>query len=659
MKLFRKRIKGNNKGLSLVELVCAVAIFAVAATAIGSAMIVSAQSYSRGTYELDVQEEAQTATNIVGNLIVGAVEATENANVVEIKGEGVTYRITHDTSTGTLNYTEIDSAGVESNGVLAENVTVFDTNLTANPATFKADRNVEVRIEIEKNGRTYEAEYSTTARNGSADAVGAAESAQILVDSTIILEPGQTNCVLPVTVVGSVTNKTFTVAKSNSSDPFSIAAGTNKITLSAGTDAQGTYTFVIKTVETDDTTSLPLDTKTVTVQIRRILSMNGNKTFTGSEGSNGSSYVVTFGYSGTFLDKVYGKDYDTNYVDPRQFEITFSMTGAESGMSWNSYVDETTIVKQTGATPSVSFKLKREMPTGSKIHVTCKSLHANGTNKSGIPYANIYKTVDINKSLFNLNGDLNRGNDGVQITMTPTHWQTLLDTYGNDCRKYITAYEVTYDASGNITSRSEAKYTELMIDSGSVTNIRGSESSRLIPNKDYILRMQFEFWRDGAKVYPTTTTDTSLYMVEYPLNSVSFIYDERVCVNASGANETRYGTASSPYRLKKGDSIQNITFMTYGLDMSKDWRNAVSWKVQKYEGGTWIDTTIAEIGLMGGQSNGKATMKIKSDYTGSYRLLTWMNNIKYRNYANTADVTGNFDFYNVDTGEGVLYIDFY
>ena len=50
MKLFKKRIKGNNKGFSLVELVCAVAIFGVAATAIGSAMVVSAQSYSRGTY---------------------------------------------------------------------------------------------------------------------------------------------------------------------------------------------------------------------------------------------------------------------------------------------------------------------------------------------------------------------------------------------------------------------------------------------------------------------------------------------------------------------------------------------------------------------------------------------------------------------------------
>ena len=55
--------------MSLVELVCAVAIFGVATTAIGSAMVVSAQSYSRGTYELDVQQEAQITTNLIGNLV--------------------------------------------------------------------------------------------------------------------------------------------------------------------------------------------------------------------------------------------------------------------------------------------------------------------------------------------------------------------------------------------------------------------------------------------------------------------------------------------------------------------------------------------------------------------------------------------------------------
>ena len=36
MKLFMKKRKHNNKGMSLVELICAVAIFGVATTAVGS-----------------------------------------------------------------------------------------------------------------------------------------------------------------------------------------------------------------------------------------------------------------------------------------------------------------------------------------------------------------------------------------------------------------------------------------------------------------------------------------------------------------------------------------------------------------------------------------------------------------------------------------------
>lgn len=652
MKLFRKRIKGNNKGLSLVELVCAIAIFSVAATAIGSAMVVSAQSYSRGTYELDVQEEAQTATNIVGNLIVDAVEATQVGNVVEIDGEGITYRITYDSTSGTLDYAEIDSAGNIANGVLAENVTSFSTSLTDDPDDFKADRNVKVELSIEKNGRTYEASYNTTARNGSANAVGAAESAQLLMDTTVVIEPGQTNLELPVTVVGSVTNKLFSVSKANASDPFSVTPGTNKVTLSAAITAEGTYVFTVQTNEKGDD-NLPLDTKTVTVQIRRINTMGGTKTVTGTEGANTSSYVMNFSYTGTFLDKVYGRDYDTNYVDPKQFKFSYSMTGAEAGLDWDDYIDVSTKVEQTGAMPSVSFTLKRDLQNGAKIFVKCTSLHSVGTNKSGATYGPVIKTLEIVKSPFSNNGDITRGMDGdVKISVDATYMQQLRnDNSGCTINKIMEVYEANVDAAGNLTKASATPvFSYNSIDEGNDTHIRAIDSKRMVPNQAYIIVVRLEAVDAAGNVkWPTSSVDPAEYMHEYPLSPISVTY------NSYGGHA---GTAADPYQLTKGNVYDTVSFTAVGLDMSKSWRTALAWKVQKKVGDTWVDSSVDEIGIMNGTSNGQGTMKVKCSSEGHYRLLTWMDDITYRNYADTADVTGDFNFYDVNTGAGIVYIDF-
>ena len=54
--LFKKVLneKRDNRGMSLVEVICAVAIFGLTATLVSTAMKTSMQSYNRGIQETDL-----------------------------------------------------------------------------------------------------------------------------------------------------------------------------------------------------------------------------------------------------------------------------------------------------------------------------------------------------------------------------------------------------------------------------------------------------------------------------------------------------------------------------------------------------------------------------------------------------------------------------
>ena len=76
----RKLFKGiGSAGLSLVELIISMAILAVVGIAIGGAMYASSRSYTRATAEVNVQEEAQVASNLICDWIVDAVAVNPTA----------------------------------------------------------------------------------------------------------------------------------------------------------------------------------------------------------------------------------------------------------------------------------------------------------------------------------------------------------------------------------------------------------------------------------------------------------------------------------------------------------------------------------------------------------------------------------------------------
>ncbi len=684
MKLFRKRRKLNNKGLSLVELVCAVAIFGLATTVIGGAMVVSAQNYSRGTYELDVQQEAQTTTNLIGDLLYDATGATFDGSatnpVMKIQGENIEYHITFDKTNNKLVYEEyVTGVATPATGTLAENVKSFSAvNLDAAGNNFKADKNVEIKLEIEKNGRTYEAEYSTTARNGVAESVGVAETAEIIIETSIVLEPGQTYQ-LPFEVVGSITNKAISI--SNSSGVTAVESGSN-ISVSVATSATGTIPFTISTIEqakdvNGNPTGVALATKTVNVNVRRVNALTSPQDTdddeyaeatalkSGNNCKNGATYQIDFTVAGDFMDKVYGKAYDTNYVNPRQVDITYTMTGNVEPVA--NYIGGVQIVGVDN--PSIKFNLIKDMPNGSEIIITATAKHPAGTNKTSNSYGTVVDVVKIKcENNYYNSSQLLRGTDGNQdgygnkagIWMTQEQLLEIrnavraLDNtkeYWNYYSHLLTIYEV--DASGNKSP--VAAFPTFEFGSSMEMQIDDEDSLRLIPNVDYVYRMELMFYKDAAKTQPLWTV--SPYSQELPVDSAAVSFKEK------RENGLGYEQVSKNFVMTKGNMIDNFELEVRGLEMSSR-KDYVKFTIEKFdetatiESEKWkvIDTGFEYGALNGVKNTGKVTMKLKFDHSGRYRIKAYLDNFPYTSYDGSTTLYFTDYLKDLDDASGYFYI---
>ncbi len=672
MKLFRKRRKLNNKGLSLVELVCAIAIFSIALTAIGSAMVVSAQSYSKGTYELDVQQEAQTTTNLIGNLIVDAVTATYDESVPDrpvlvVNNAKNEYVITYDKAAQTLEYQEENlTTGAIANGVLAVNVTDFDVDL----ADFASNNSVEVSLEVEKNGRVYEASYNTTSRNGDSDSTGIAEVASILVESEVILEPGQ-NYDIPITVVGTAPNKQLSVG-SLTAAPGSEVGGSvcsfdsanSVLSITVGTNAKGALSIPIATIMVDDA-GAPLATATVTVKVRRVNSLTSPQDAdnddvaddsalkSGSAYQNGAVYRIEFQRNGTYFAKAVGKVYDMDYIDPTTVDYDISITSGYNAADYFSVLNKVYTKTDLVDNAYVDIQLTRDLPVGVEISVKATSKHATGTNKTGTAYDNsVTKTVVIKKEFSPFgDADINRGNDGThQISVDSAYMQQLINLYGDRYKKIIEVYEATYNADGTIT-RGAFAYAGQSVDGGNDTNIRPLDTKKMRPDKAYIMVVRLEFYDASNNViWPVAGTDPSLYMREYPLTKTAFTYQY---------HEEGKGIKTSPYTMQKNAMNDYIYVECTGLDMSRH-KDRVNFIVEKWNGSDYVEYTGGkEVGFMEGHEDGTARMKLKIQDTGDFRIRAVLINYPYLAYDETDvnnNIYGDFVLNDTSTGEGILYL---
>lgn len=688
MKLFKK-IRKNNKGLSLVELVCAVAIFGVATTAIGSAMVVSAQSYSRGTYELDVQQEAQITTNLIGNLLVDSVDAsfddtTDALNpVLVIDGENVTCKITFDSLNGILNYEEEDSEGNKSEGILAENVTNFAVDLSK----YDDNKSAKVTLQIEKNSRIYDASYSTTSRNATAENVGVNKEAVIQMESEVVLEPGQSYTFdiylggMSIAEAGGLVKSGLTGTDVGSSTL--VWNGTNSVTLFVADDAYGEMYFNIETggYKKDDAgnnTTDKLDTHTVTVKVRRVNNISAIHTLvSGTDYLNGAVYRVDATAIGTNLSKKLGKSYDMDYINPNYLDISFSMKDSSgNALPVNDYINVQATQENVDA-PYAQFSLKQDMPIGSAIYVTFDSKHARGVCAGDSTFynkasknsgsADSYSTVILSYEIKRLaNGPWNTG-DGIERG-DKQRWyyengsldkQAFLDAdpTANKYTKYYRFWEVGATEPG-------PNEGWILVGTTGTLDLQMQElySSIFRPDKAYVVELRLEIRSDSGVVWPTVSTHRSEYITRDTV-SIAEVAFKNEALNINDFT-TSVGTASNPVK------INTLTDYKFKLDLiglkEESVGNSFKYIVQEYDETyptKWKNTSNYEIS--GSYESGNVYLKVKSQAGGAgkkIRILTTLD-FKVTNVNGDGSLSEpasptNYPLYNLTTGSGVLYFEF-
>lgn len=401
MKLMSKLFKkNNNKGLSLVELICAIAILGLSTTAIGGAMVMSARHYQKDSAEFTIQQEAQLVTNQVGNLVVDAAEADwDNTNKkLTIKSDNKKHVIYQ--SGDKLLYEQYDNSNVKiSDGVLAEGVAA--NGFAVDDSAFDSNKNVNISLTLDKDGRNIKADYNATSRNGKlADYEQAQQVAVISMEDVIVIEPQMTvanNKPYKAEIrvngmtweeVGGVILDSSTSVPNGFKVEIKPEGGKYYLFVEAEQNAGGSFPVYLKTVNTKADTN-PLAEKQITVKVRRInnLSITGPASGNITLGNNGTEYVLTAEATGDNLTEGFGFKYDDapyDYVNPRYVDFVVECP-----------VDHEVVETGDVDNPSVKIKLKQTMTDGQLIKVTAYSKHAyQGNNKSGIAYdtsANVMK----------------------------------------------------------------------------------------------------------------------------------------------------------------------------------------------------------------------------------------------------------------------------
>ncbi|MGN0425491.1 MAG: PilW family protein [Acetatifactor sp.] len=397
MRLFRKRIlKLGNRGLSMVELICAIAIVSLLGTTVSSIMVVSANTYRRGAAETEVQQEAQLVANQISDLIIDTTKSVAVlANQVTITQEDETIIDIYLDGT-TLKYKEtrkeLDDTGTEVTNIYGPDILAeYVTSFTPDATKFASNGSLKLGIVIEKDGHTFPNYFTITARNAVRESIAENASAKVILKiKKWLLEPCQSlvlNDSFAVASDGSaVTWKLDTLPSGESYDPdtkVELDGSNYKLTIGKGE----TRSWVRVVAEVDGKQAY------LTVFIRRVTGIEGKATpLSGNSGKFevNDTYKLTSIIDGKSLNQVTGASYDSDYVDTRAVQIELF----NDNNPQNVYTSKAQIVGN-------ELKITQEFNSGEYVLIKFTSKHAAlGVNKTNQIYdPTITDTIKLVKAL--------------------------------------------------------------------------------------------------------------------------------------------------------------------------------------------------------------------------------------------------------------------
>ena len=691
MEKFRKG-KKDNRGLTLVELICAIAILSILTTAVGSALVVSAKNYQRGSTEIDLQQEAQMTTNQIADLVIDStsdISYSGGAPGVDktmeiIKGDRA-YVISFKAVDMKLTYSEyivhadMSRTAVAVDQLMAEYVKEF----SAEVSDFAKDGVMQLTLKFEKGDRNYASSYTVTARNGMASVSAGDAAATIVTESQIVLEPNE-EYELSATVTGTADTTVHWNLSGNTDSATQILydAGIGQWKLKVGTaeTASELQLLVMTNAKREDGVT-PLAQQAVQVLIRRVTGITLNVSLLeGTALNSGAKYQITASFSGSNLDKITGIPSDNNYIDPRKVDWTYlyTISGKEvGGEDWygspSSQAECYSILVEEDA--SLTLVLNRDMGNNEQLTITAVAKHPHGTeigdasvqtNKTGIYYDHVYATYTFQKFLYSRSGDIMyRGTDvnqgsvdiGALQAITNAMYENNYWDQNNIWRKYRYREVITDPVTGTVSYGPWTNWLLTQAEAGSTFNIRPGDTHRFEPNKDYDVEFKFEAYKNGVVIFPVADTDPEVYSFIGRIDhaKLAFSFPELGVTGAYGVLEETpiAATCNVPYNITYQSTADNIVGIKFDL-----FQNNLQMKVEKLIDGTWTVVSDSDCKL---EVQGNITQQHKVTFItpGTYRIVTGLKNIGYRtgSYNNPVDSTRDYWIGNESTGDGYYYFE--
>lgn len=475
MKRFLKHLRGrklNNKGMSLVELICAIGIMSLLGLSVAGVMIVSADTYRNGSNDADLQQEAQLLVNQVTSLVQDAVDvqSTDEASgsVLKVQKDSTTYIISRDDSDNSVN---VDDGSVSQ--PLASNVSMF----LVDTSDYNSNGVVKFYVGMLSNSRSYAGNYTVAVRNASPSERALESNIQINCDDYLLLEPNEV-IEIPITITGATTvdgiewelvgntdSNTVLDSIAIPADDVLYSGVTDLLQLTVGRDENASEMVVlIKSKQKRADMITPSAQKAINVRVRRVNDIILNGTLThGSDKNNGAVYKLTADVLGNNLGKITSITSDADYSLYTPYLINWNFLYSENGTTIDLVYDSSShtfenalckitlynidfdtikaidnseipngahvnsIVfdynKASDATgdPYVELRLKQKMENKRQFLATAICLHPNGRNRSTLSYvdSNIYDEWSLNVvPLINTGASLVRGSDAEQYNFS-------------------------------------------------------------------------------------------------------------------------------------------------------------------------------------------------------------------------------------------------
>lgn len=526
-------MKRDNKGLTIVELIVAIAILAIAGIAITNFMTVGTRSFFDSRTETDLQKEAQLAMNLIEDHLVDANKRVYSANEDELvienderDGSVTSKKISCDKENKQLYYS--DNVEASEPEILAEYVEEFKvTTISTN--------NVDLEITFKNNEREYIATKNVTLRNpvgvsyngiipGEEGDVPAIIKSVLVSPKTAIVTPGSSVIFMAVVRGSGVINQAVTWKVEGDGVGITDSSINDSGFLTIGANEKAVKLKITATSVEDPTKS---GSATVSVKKVKRIVVTSNK----SKIEQNMTFALKATVEGT--------------------NITSS--AADQAVSW-AIVEGSQYVTQVGVD---TFRVSAVAPVGTKVTITATSVLDSSVEPGKFSF-NVLKSSGIGGEDGGGDADtdaftewpeeIKRGGSGTfkvkkQAGQSVSFKVTVTDKSNGKLLKEDTAY--TYTTTGdsckvNIlkTLGYEKEATVKVTATFSATaTAKASTRSATAPVKKVALK----FGNDKTSIKNSNITGLSIYYLQN--KKKSFYYElegiESVSIDWKGANYDR------------------------------------------------------------------------------------------------------------------------